>query len=118
LTNGFRNRSISFCNQDYCNDCCNKPDIFFQKNKLASIFPELIKKVTPFSFLTGNSDLHLKNFSLIQRPKIGIAPADDLSPTALINPANNEDVALTLDGKKKNHKIGDYNQGLAALRRN
>ena len=56
-----------------------------------------------FSFLTGNADMHLKNFSLIQLPKIGhvLSPAYDMVATTLINPADDEDLALTLNGKKK-----------------
>lgn len=59
-----------------------------------------------FSFLTGNADMHLKNFSLINEPGIGpvLSPAYDMVATALVNPADNEDMALTLNAKKK--KIG------------
>ena len=47
--------------------------------------------------------MHLKNFSLIQLPKIGyvLSPAYDMVATTLINPADDEDLALTLNGKKK-----------------
>ncbi len=70
-----------------------------------------------FSFLTGNSDMHLKNFSLIQQPEIGIilAPAYDLLSTALVNPADDEDMALTLNGKKKKLKIGDFKAAFSTL---
>lgn len=59
-----------------------------------------------FSFITGNADMHLKNFSLIESPGIGtkLSPAYDLLATALINPADTEELALTLNGKKR--KIG------------
>jgi len=41
-----------------------------------------------FSFVTGNADMHLKNFSLIYHPGIGpvLAPAYDLVATAIANP--------------------------------
>jgi serine/threonine-protein kinase HipA len=70
-----------------------------------------------FSFLTGNSDMHLKNFSLIQQPEIGIilAPAYDLLSTALVNPADDEDMALTLNGKKKKLKVGDFKAAFSTL---
>ena len=70
-----------------------------------------------FSFLTGNSDMHLKNFSLIQQPEIGVilAPAYDLLSTALVNPADDEDMALTLNGKKKKLKIGDFKAAFSTL---
>lgn len=56
-----------------------------------------------FSFLTGNADMHLKNFSLIHQPGSGylLSPAYDLVATTLVNPADDEDLALTLNGKKK-----------------
>ena len=59
-----------------------------------------------FSFLTGNADMHLKNFSLLKTPGIGytLSPAYDMVSTALVNPADKEDLALTLNAKKK--KIG------------
>lgn len=63
-----------------------------------------------FSFLTGNADMHLKNFSLIIQPAIGpvLAPAYDLVATALVNPADNEDLALSLNGKKRKIKRSDF----------
>jgi len=63
-----------------------------------------------FSFLTGNADMHLKNFSLICEPGVGIvlAPAYDLIATKLVNPADNEDMALTLNGKKNKIKRADF----------
>jgi serine/threonine-protein kinase HipA len=63
-----------------------------------------------FSFLTGNADMHLKNFSLIRKPGIGnvLAPAYDLVSTALVNPADKEDLALTLNGKKKKITRNDF----------
>lgn len=62
------------------------------------------------SFLTGNADMHLKNFSLIQMPAIGpiLAPAYDLVATVLVNPADTEDLALTLNGKKNKIKRNDF----------
>ncbi len=43
-----------------------------------------------FSFLTGNADMHLKNFSLLEQPGLGmtLAPAYDLVNTALVNPTD------------------------------
>jgi serine/threonine-protein kinase HipA len=63
-----------------------------------------------FSFLTGNADMHLKNFSLIFQPTLGyvFSPAYDLVATALVNPADDEDLALTLNGKKKKIKRNDF----------
>ncbi len=63
-----------------------------------------------FSFLTGNADMHLKNFSLIHLPARGpvLSPAYDMVSTALVNPADTEDLALTLNGKKKKLKREDF----------
>jgi serine/threonine-protein kinase HipA len=63
-----------------------------------------------FCFLTGNADMHLKNFSLINQPGIGniLSPAYDLVATALVNPADLEDTALVLNGKKKKIKRSDF----------
>ncbi len=70
-----------------------------------------------FSFLTGNADMHLKNFSLIHQPGIGtvLAPAYDLLATALVNPADDEDLALTLNGKKKKIKRHDFKAAFTTL---
>ena len=63
-----------------------------------------------FLFLTGNADMHLKNFSLIKLPGRGyvLSPAYDLVATALVNPADKEDLALTLNGKKKKITRNDF----------
>lgn len=63
-----------------------------------------------FSFLTGNADMHLKNFSLLHQPGLGpvLAPAYDLVATVLVNPADDEDLALTLNGKKKRINRNDF----------
>ena len=67
-------------------------------------------EIVLFSFLTGNADMHLKNFSLIHQPQTGplLSPAYDLIATALVNPADNEELALTLNGKKKKIKRSDF----------
>ena len=63
-----------------------------------------------FSFLTGNADMHLKNFSLLEQPGLGmtLSPAYDLVNTALVNPADEEEMALTLNGRKKKLKKQDF----------
>jgi serine/threonine-protein kinase HipA len=70
-----------------------------------------------FSFLTGNADMHLKNFSLLEQAKLGMAlsPAYDLVNTALVNPADEEDMALTLNGKKKRLKKKDFTAAMNTL---
>ena len=67
-------------------------------------------EITLFSFMTGNNDMHLKNFSMIES-KSGwkLSPAYDLLNVAIINPEDKEELALTLSGKKskfsRNHFI-------------
>ena len=71
-----------------------------------------------FCFLTGNADMHLKNFSLIQEPGNGflLSPAYDMVSTALVNPADDEDLALTLNGKKKKIKRVDFEAAFRTLK--
>jgi serine/threonine-protein kinase HipA len=71
-----------------------------------------------FSFLTGNADMHLKNFSLLYQPGIGmiLSPAYDLINTALVNPADEEDMALTLNGRKKKLKKQDFTNAMNSLK--
>lgn len=71
-----------------------------------------------FSFLTGNADMHLKNFSLLEQPGLGmvLSPAYDLISTALVNPADDEDLALTLNGKKKKIRKSDFETAFRTLK--
>ena len=66
-------------------------------------------EVVLFSWLTGNADMHLKNFSLF-RPVYNymLTPAYDLLSTALAIPEDDEELALTLNGKKKRIKREDF----------
>ena len=63
-----------------------------------------------FSFFTGNTDMHLKNFSLLEKEGLGmvLSPAYDLVPTALVNKADTEELALTLNAKKRKLKYADF----------
>lgn len=64
-----------------------------------------------FSFLTGNNDMHLKNFSMIEGPSGWVlAPAYDLLNVAIIFPEDAEELALTLVGKKKKLKREHFEQ--------
>jgi serine/threonine-protein kinase HipA len=58
---------------------------------------------TLFSFLIGNEDMHLKNFSLITRKqKVEFTPAYDFLNTTIALKNPNEELALPLKGKKSN----------------
>jgi len=64
-----------------------------------------------FSFLTGNNDMHLKNFSLMHtNHSILLSPAYDLINVNLIYPKDKEDMALTLGGRKRKIKRSDFNE--------
>ena len=62
-----------------------------------------------FCFVTGNNDMHLKNFSLY-RPKADyqLTPAYDLLNVAIANPMDKEELALPLSGKKAKLSIDDF----------
>ena len=62
-----------------------------------------------FSWLTGNNDMHLKNFSLYSPAgEPVLTPAYDLLNAVLSNPADDEELALNLNGKKKRIKDADF----------
>ena len=62
-----------------------------------------------FCYLTGNSDMHLKNFSLIENNGVySLSAAYDLLPVNVVFPSDKEEFALTLNGKKKNVTKNDF----------
>lgn len=74
---------------------------------LSELFMRLV-----FCFLTGNSDMHLKNFSLIETA-VGsnqyiLSPAYDLLPVQLLLPNDVDDTALTLNGKNQKLRRKDF----------
>lgn len=70
-------------------------------------------EVVLFSWLTGNADMHLKNFSLFHPADIYmLTPAYDLLSTALAMPEDDEELALTLNGKKKRIKREDFDKAM------
>ena len=63
-----------------------------------------------FSWITGNTDMHLKNFSLYSRQQgeYILTPAYDMLSTALAMPEDPEELALNLNGKKRKLKKSDF----------
>lgn len=65
-----------------------------------------------FSFIVGNSDMHLKNFSLIETDENSqtyiLSDAYDMLPVNTVNPSDTEQMALTLNGKKRNLHRNDF----------
>ena len=70
-------------------------------------FPLLEKiklfRLTLFNYLIGNEDMHLKNYSIINRDnKIELSPAYDLLNTTIASKNVKEEIALPISGKKSN----------------
>ncbi len=64
-----------------------------------------------YSFLSGNNDMHLKNFSMIESSSGWVlAPAYDLLNVAVLFPEDTDELALTLAGKKKKLKREQFEQ--------
>jgi serine/threonine-protein kinase HipA len=63
-----------------------------------------------FCFLTGNNDMHLKNFSLLKNTELNynLCPAYDLVASQLVVETDDEELALHLNGKKKNLTRKDF----------
>ncbi|MDN3493517.1 HipA domain-containing protein [Winogradskyella bathintestinalis] len=66
------------------------------------------------SFLIGNNDMHLKNFSLIAKESNAyeLTPAYDMIAAQLLLPNDLEDLALNLNGKKRKLKRNDFNEAM------
>lgn len=67
-------------------------------------------EVVLFSWITGNNDMHLKNFSLyeVQEGIVRLTPAYDMLNAAILNPGDDEELALTLNGRKKKLRSSDF----------
>ena len=76
-------------------------------------FPALEKvkllRLTLFSFLVGNEDMHLKNFSIIRKQDvISLTPAYDLVNTTIVLPGVEEELALPLNARKNKLRREDF----------
>lgn len=103
------------------------------EHKYKGSYEQIAKKITVFSstpvldlmnyfevllfcYLTGNADMHLKNFSLYKGTgAYTLTPAYDLLSTKLVLPEDNEELALTLNGKKRKLKKVDFDQLLKSF---
>jgi serine/threonine-protein kinase HipA len=64
-----------------------------------------------FSFIIGNNDMHLKNFSMrLSGYGWTLSPAYDLLNVKIILPKDDDDTALLLGGKKKNFDKGSFDR--------
>ena len=80
---------------------------------LAAYFDELL-----FCYLIGNSDMHLKNFSLIREHdgEWHLSKAYDLVPVKTVMPADEDDLALTVNGKNRKLRLGDFRKAAESMR--
>lgn len=67
-----------------------------------------------FCWITGNNDMHLKNFSLYCPTETGhiLTPAYDLLNVVIVNPKDTEELALTLNGKKRKLTRADFEKAM------
>ena len=70
----------------------------------------LFWEIVLFSWITGNSDMHLKNYSMYSPipNNYQLSPAYDLLSTLLVLPSDTEELALTLNARKKKIKLQDF----------
>jgi serine/threonine-protein kinase HipA len=63
-----------------------------------------------FSFITGNADMHLKNFSMLEKTEgqFSLSPAYDLVSTMLVIKNESEQMSLTLNGRKNKITKKDF----------
>lgn len=89
--------------------CAKIVNMYSSRNMLD--MTELYMRVV-FSYLVGNSDMHLKNFSLIETQEYSneyvLSEAYDLLPVNIILPSDKEQLALTLNEKTRNIKRKDF----------
>lgn len=71
-----------------------------------------------FCYLTGNADMHLKNFSLIENSlgEYELSPAYDLLNTAIVIPEDEEESALNINGKKSKLNLTDFKALASSLK--
>ena len=89
---------------------CGKVISTYAVNKPLALSQMFLRIV--FSFAVGNSDMHLKNFSLIETAeksnKYILSAAYDMLSTNVVIPTDPEQLALTINGKKQNIRRKDF----------
>ena len=67
------------------------------------------------SFLIGNNDMHLKNFSVIAKDhkNYALSPAYDMVAVSVVLPEDPAELALNLNGKKRKLKRQDFNEAMS-----
>jgi serine/threonine-protein kinase HipA len=66
-------------------------------------------EILVFSFLSGNNDMHMKNFSVLYfEDQVALSPAYDLINSALVFSEDKDEMALLLSGRKASIKRKDF----------
>lgn len=75
-------------------------------------------EVALFCFLTGNADMHLKNFAMLTTAEgeVILSPAYDLLNTKMVMPDDKEEIALTIDGKNRKLKKEHFDKLATGLK--
>lgn len=70
----------------------------------------LFFEIALFTFLTGNADMHLKNFSLLtnQTGETILSPGYDMLCTKIAMPADKDEIALTINARKRKLRKSDF----------
>lgn len=117
-----RNKGVKIAVEDFCQlsenltehkyrgsiEKIGKLTYSFTKNK--GLEAQRLFELVLFCYLTGNADMHLKNFSLIENSlgEYEFSPAYDLLNTAIVMPEDKEETALTINGKKSILNRNDF----------
>jgi serine/threonine-protein kinase HipA len=72
-------------------------------------------ELTLFCFVSGNNDMHLKNFSLLRTDLGWMLWHTVLLNVAIVNPEDTEELALTLGARKKKLTRSDFERYGAGL---
>ena len=100
-------------------DMCQLTDRLTE-SKYRGSYEQIGKALVQFSSnpgfdIIGNNDMHLKNFSLFKDPEKGynLSPAYDMIAAQLVVEGVSEELALTLNGKKKKITRKDFEAAMA-----
>lgn len=67
---------------------------------------------TILAFLLGNEDFHLKNIAVVTAgEKVQLSPVYDFVNSTIANPNSDEEMALSIGGKKHGFTLNDFIQG-------
>lgn len=92
--------------------------VIHQYTTFPGIDSQVFFETALFSFLIGNADMHLKNFALLTRGEneIVLSPTYDQVSTHLAMPDDKEEMALTLNGRKRKLARNDFEAFGATLK--